>query len=85
MVKGALTAEKPCVMELSEFGEWKDITFFPGYMISDQGAVFNKKTLRMLIPKPNKYDGKFEVSFKRDNKYIKIPIEWLIKFHFPPN
>ncbi len=51
-------------------------------MVSDEGMVVNKKTWRMLTPKPNKDDGEWEVSLKRDNKYHKLPIGWLTQAQF---
>ena len=70
------------LISMSEFGtNWRDIINFNGYMVSDKGFVINKKTLRMLMPKPDK-DGDLVVSMKRDNKYIKIPVEWLVRMYF---
>ena len=72
------------LISMSEFGtSWRDIINFEGYMVSDKGFVINKKTLRMLMPKPDK-DGDLVVSIKRsdDGKYCKIPVEWLVRTHF---
>ncbi len=35
-------------MDLGEFGNWKNIEGYTNYMVSDQGFVMNKKTLRIL-------------------------------------
>ncbi len=71
------------LLSMGEFGyRWRDIVGFPGYMVSDEGWVVNKKTWRILTPKPNKNDGEFEVSLKRDGKYHKMPIGWLVQTHF---
>lgn len=72
------------LISMSEFGtRWRDIINFNGYMVSDKGLVINKKTMRMLMPKPDK-DGDLVVSMKRseDGKYCKIPVEWLVRFYF---
>ena len=68
---------------MNEFGtSWRDIINFEGYMVSDKGFVINKKTMRMLMPKPDK-DGDLVVSIKRsDNKYYTIPVEWLVRVYF---
>ena len=72
------------LISMSEFGtSWRDIVNFNGYMVSDKGFVINKKTMRMLMPKPDQ-DGDLVVSMKRsdDGKYCKIPVEWLVRFYF---
>ncbi len=35
-------------MDIGEFGNWKNIEGYSNYMVSDQGFVMNKKTLRIL-------------------------------------
>jgi hypothetical protein len=35
-------------MDLSEFGNWKNIEGYANYLVSDLGFVMNKKTLRIL-------------------------------------
>ncbi len=71
------------LISMSDFGtSWRDIVNFNGYMVSEKGFVMNKKTLKMLMPKPDK-DGDFVVSIKRsDGKYCKIPVEWLVRVYF---
>ncbi len=36
------------MMDLSDFGNWKDIEGYTNYMVSDQGFVMSKKALKML-------------------------------------
>ena len=72
------------LISMSDFGtSWRDIINFEGYMVSEKGFVINKKTMRMLMPKPDK-DGDLVVSIKRsdNNKYYKIPVEWLVRMYF---
>ena len=72
------------LISMSDFGtSWRDIINFEGYMVSEKGFVINKKTLRMLMPKPDK-DGDLVVSIKRsdNSKYYKIPVEWLARVYF---
>jgi hypothetical protein len=42
-------------MDLSEFGNWKNIEGYANYLVSDLGFVMNKKTLRILQAGTNKY------------------------------
>ena len=71
------------LISMSEFGtSWKDVIGFPGYMVSNEGFVVNQKSWKILTPKLNKNDGDWEVSLKRDGKYYKLPIDWLVKVHF---
>jgi hypothetical protein len=42
-------------MDLSEFGNWKNIEGYANYLVSDRGFVMNKKTLRILQPATNLY------------------------------
>ena len=36
------------INRLSELGEWTDVVAYPNYKISSQGAVMNKRTLKIL-------------------------------------
>lgn len=72
------------LLSMREFGtKWRDIIGFPGYMVSEQGFVVNTKSWNILTPRPNKKDQEWEVSLKRDNKYYKMPVDWLVKIHHP--
>ena len=37
-------------MDLNDFGSWKNIEGYPKYMVSDQGYVLSKKTMKLLSP-----------------------------------
>lgn len=70
------------LISMSEFGDrWRDVPGFPGYMVSDKGFVVNVKTCWILKPKTDK-DGDLVVSMRRDNKYYKIQVEWLVRTQF---
>ena len=47
---------------------WKDIEGFPGYQVSNQGRVKNKKTGHVLKPQINNRSGYYQVSLSVGGK-----------------
>ena len=52
-------------MDFSEFGNWKNIEGYTNYMVSDQGFVMNKKTLRIFQASTNT-SGYHKVDLRED-------------------
>jgi len=64
--------------------EWKEVTGYPGYKISNHGRVWSNKLKRVLVP-PLDEDGYERIGLW--NKLVKKhhPVHRLVALHFIPN
>ena len=61
---------------------WKDIEGFPGYQVSNQGRVKNKKTGHVLKPQINNRSGYYQVSLSVGGKSHTVYIHHLVASGF---
>lgn len=65
--------------------KWETIKEFPNYMISSNGRILNKKTLKFVKPVIHKRDRQHVVNLWKNNKSKLFSLYRLLAIHFIPN
>jgi hypothetical protein len=64
--------------------EWKDITGYPGYRISNMGNVWSNK-LKRVLDSPVDKDGYYRIGLWNKQVVKKFRVHRLVALHFIPN